>query len=66
MAFAGAMFSVGLGGEYDLGGQTALLLGIYYNRSLFDNINADGQRVLGEKGNTYRFDYVNLKIGVLF
>ncbi len=66
VAFGGVMFSIGLGGEYDLGGQTALLLGIYYNRSLFDNISADGQRVLGNKGNTYRFDYVNLKVGVLF
>lgn len=61
---AGAMFAVGLGGEYDLGGQTALLLGVYYNRSLIDNLNPTAPGDIQQ--NSYRFDYVNLKIGVLF
>lgn len=62
--FAAVMFSIGLGGEYDLGGATSLLLGVYYNRSLFDNLNSDAPGDLGAY--TYRFDYVNLKLGVLF
>lgn len=61
---AGAMFSVGLGGEYDLGGQTALLVGIYYNRSLLDNLNPNAPGSITD--NSYRFDYINLKLGVLF
>lgn len=61
---AGAMFTVGLGGEYDLGGQTALLLGVYYNRSLIDNLNPAAPGDIQQ--NSYRFDYVNLKLGVLF
>ncbi len=61
---AGAMFTVGLGGEYDLGGQTAVLLGVYYNRSLFDNLNPKAPGSIDQ--NSFRFDYVNLKLGVLF
>lgn len=59
----GGLFSIGLGGEYDLGGQTSLLLGLYYNHSLFDNLKAGAP---GDNLHSYHFDYVNLKIGVLF
>ncbi|MDZ7847819.1 MAG: porin family protein [Owenweeksia sp.] len=58
------MFSIGGGAEYSLGGSTALFAGIYYNRSLFDNLN-DNQP-LSDKLSNYRFDYVSLKVGVLF
>lgn len=63
------MFSVGLGTEYSLGGNTSLVAGLYYNRSLADNLK-DGQEYRAESGVDtkyhYRFDYVNLKIGILF
>lgn len=64
--FAEAMFTIGLGTEYSLGGGTSLLAGIYYNRSLFDNINAYEAQTGASKEYNYRFDYVNLKLGVLF
>lgn len=64
LTFAGVMFSIGLGTEYDLGGSTALLAGIYYNRSLFDNLTKDAPG--NRSAYSYRFDYVNLKLGVLF
>lgn len=60
-----AMFIIGLGSEYSLGGQTALLAGLYYNRSLVDNLN-NGKNPFVEKKYNYRFDYVNLKVGILF
>lgn len=60
------MFSIGLGGEYNLGGNTSLVAGLYYNRSLADNIKTSGGTLGTEKKYGYRFDYVNLKVGVLF
>lgn len=58
------MFTIGLGTEYSLGGKTALVAGLYYNRSLIDNLNNNSQFV--EKSENYRFDFVSLKVGVLF
>ena len=61
-----AMFAIGGGIEYNLGGNTAIIAGLYYNRSLFNNLN-DNDHFTEEVNNyTYRFDYVNLKVGVLF
>ena len=62
--WGGLQFAIGLGGEYDLGGSTSLLLGLYYNRALINSLKsaAPGQ----SSDFTYRFDYVNLKLGVLF
>lgn len=58
------VFTVGLGAEYDLGGSTSVLAGIYYNRSLVDNLDNDFAE-LNDKY-SYRFDYVNLRLGFLF
>lgn len=58
------LFTVGAGTEYDLGGQTSIMAGIYYNRSLIDNIDNDYSAIRDKY--TYRFDYVNLRIGFLF
>ena len=60
------MFSIGIGGEYSLGGNTALVAGLYYNRSLADNVKTKGGIIGNEKRYGYRFDYVNLKLGILF
>lgn len=59
-----AMFSIGAGAEYSLGGSTSLIAGIIYNRSLGDNLNEDDSRV--SDSYTYRFDYVSLRIGIFF
>lgn len=58
------VFRFGLGAEYDLGGSSAILAGINYNRSLFDNIRDDDPRLSSQ--NTYRFDYIALTLGFLF
>lgn len=60
------MFSIGIGGEYSLGGNTALVAGLYYNRSLADNVKTKNGIIGNEKKYGYRFDYVNLKLGILF
>ncbi len=60
----GLTFIFGAGAEYSLGSRSALLLGIDYNRSLFDNLIDNDSRL--EEEYTYRFDYVNLTIGFLF
>ncbi|AEV33797.1 hypothetical protein Oweho_2837 [Owenweeksia hongkongensis DSM 17368] len=60
------MFSIGLGGEYNLGGNTSLVAGLYYNRSLADNVKTSGGTLGTEKKYGYRFDYINLKVGILF
>jgi hypothetical protein len=57
-------FVFGFGTEYSLGGQSAILVGIDYNRSLFDNLIDDDPRL--SKNATYRFDYINLTLGFLF
>lgn len=62
---ANVMFTIGVGTEYSLGGQTSLLLGLYYNRSLIDNLN-NYSEIGTQKKYSYRFDYVSLKLGVLF
>lgn len=63
-----AMFQVGAGVEYALGGNTSLLAGIYYNRSLVDNIEDDLDNFdeFTSSDYEYRFDYVSLRLGVLF
>lgn len=58
------IFRFGLGTEYDLGGSSAIVLGLNYNRSLFDNLKADDPRLSTKY--TYRFDYVALTMGFLF
>lgn len=60
------MFSIGLGGEYNLGGNTSVIAGLYYNRSLTDNIKTTEGTLGTQKKYGYRFDYVNLKLGILF
>jgi len=60
------MFSIGIGGEYSLGGSTGLVAGVYYNRSLADNIENNGELLGTQKKYNYRFDYINLKVGILF
>jgi len=63
-----AMFQLGAGVEYNLGGNTSLLAGIYYNRSLIDNIedDLDNFSEFTDSQYEYRFDYVSLRLGVLF
>lgn len=61
------VFTIGGGTEYSLGGKTSLVAGIYYNRSLNDNINDDDGDIPGiDEDNSFRFDFVSLKLGVLF
>lgn len=62
--FFNTIFRFGFGTEYDLGGSSALVLGLNYNRSLFDNLKADDPRLSSKY--TYRFDYVALSMGFLF
>ncbi len=70
VAFADFIFSVGLGAEYHLGGQTYLLLGVYYNHSLSDILKKDkaqdANKLWDVEKYNYRFNYVGLKVGVLF
>ncbi len=66
--FFNALFTIGLGGEYNLGGSTSLTAGLYYNRSLIDNLE-DDLDVMGDLTSgsyEYRFDYVSLRVGILF
>lgn len=62
--FFNATFHFGFGAEYDLGGSSALSLGLSYNRSLLDNLSADDPR-LNSRYN-YRFDFVAVQVGFLF
>jgi opacity protein-like surface antigen len=57
-------FAIGGGVEYSLGGSTSLLLGINYNRSLFNNLSDDNS-VLNENS-SYRFDHVGITVGIIF
>jgi hypothetical protein len=59
-----ASFLFGAGAEYSLGSSSAIVVGIDYHRSLFDNL-VDDNPGLQDKYN-YRFDYLNLTIGFLF
>jgi len=60
-----ATFRIGMGMEYDLGGQTKLLGRLQYNRALTDNLLDDEDSRLSDQSN-YRFDYVSLSVGILF
>lgn len=60
-----ATFRIGLGLEYDLGGQTKVLSRLQYHRALTDNLLDEEDRRLNEQSN-YRFDYVSLSLGILF
>jgi hypothetical protein len=60
-----ATFRIGLGVEYDLGGQTKLLGRLQYHRALSDNLIDDQDSRLNEQS-VYRFDYVSLSVGILF
>jgi hypothetical protein len=62
--FFNTLFRFGLGLEYSLGGESSLLVGLNYNRSLIDNIKAEDPRLTKEFD--YRFDYVALTVGFLF
>ena len=62
--FFNTLFRFGIGAEYSLGGESTVLLGITYNRSLFDNIKDDAPRLSNKY--TYRLDYVALTVGFLF
>lgn len=60
-----ATFRIGMGMEYDLGGQTKLLGRLQYHRALTDNLLSDEDPRLSDQFN-YRFDYVSLSVGILF
>ena len=64
--FFNAMFVIGAGMEYSLGGNTSLIGGIYYNQSLLNNLSKDPAYTLIDKDKVYRFDYVCLQVGILF
>ncbi len=66
--FFNAMFTIGAGMEYNLGGNTSLVAGIYYNQSLINNLSKDPVYPLIniEDDRVYRFDYISLQVGVLF
>jgi len=59
-----AMFVIGGGAEYSLGGNTRLVLGVNYNRSLIDNLRDEDPRL--DESYYYRFDYVELSLGIIF
>lgn len=60
-----ATFRIGMGAEYDLGGQTKLLGRLQYHRALSNNLISD-QDVRLDEQYLYRFDYVSLTVGILF
>lgn len=64
--FFNAMFSIGAGMEYSLGGNTSLIGGIYYNQSLLNNLSKDPVYGLIDKDKVYRFDYISVQVGILF
>lgn len=64
--FFNAMFIIGAGMEYNLGGNTSVVGGIYYHRSLIDNLIEDDNHLLVNNSSVYRFDYVSLQLGILF
>lgn len=57
-------FIFSLGSEYSLGGDTKVFAELQYNRALTDDIRDDAARY--SSNNNYRFDYVALKLGILF
>lgn len=60
-----ATFRIGMGMEYDLGGQTRILGRLQYHRALSDNLIDDVDNRLNDQSN-YRFDYISLSVGILF
>lgn len=60
-----ATFRIGMGVEYDLGGDTRLLGRLQYHRALTDNLLDSEDVRLNEQSN-HRFDYVSLTVGILF
>lgn len=64
--FFNAMFVIGAGMEYSLGGNTSLIGGIYYHQSLLNNLSKDPVYDLIDKNKTYRFDYISVQFGILF
>lgn len=60
-----ANFRIGIGVEYDLGGDTRLLGRVQYHRALSNNLLASEDARLDEQYQ-YRFDYISLSIGVIF
>lgn len=64
--FFNAMFVIGAGMEYSLGGNTSLTAGIFYNQSLLNNLSKDPVYELIDEDKVYRFDYVSVQVGILF
>lgn len=64
MAPIGVAFRIGAGLEYEIFGNSALVVGITYNHSLADNLRDEDIRIA--KGTAYRFKYVSLTLGFLF
>lgn len=60
-----ANFRIGIGMEYDLGGDTRLLGRLQYHRALANNLLASEDARLDEQYQ-YRFDYISLSVGVIF
>lgn len=60
----GASFRIGGGMEYEVFGNSAIVVGINYNHSLWDNIR-DEDPAIGKNG-SHRFRYVSLTLGFLF
>lgn len=59
-----ASFIVGIGVEYSLGGTSAIIASIEYQKSLIDNLSEDDDRIASNRN--YRFDTIGLKLGLLF
>ncbi len=59
-----ALFIIGGGFEYSLGGESRIVFGIDYNKSLLDNLIDDDPRL--EENYYYRFDYITFSFGFLF
>ena len=66
VSFFNAMFCIGAGMEYSLGGNTSLVGGIYYNRSLINNLVINDNTPIVDDQFVYRLDYINVQVGILF
>lgn len=60
----GASFRIGGGMEYEVFGNSAVVIGINYNHSLADNLK-DADPSIGKNG-SHRFRYISLTLGFLF
>lgn len=62
--FLNTLMEVGGGIEYNIGGQSRIVAGLFYTQCLFDSIRDEDPRL--SEDNNYRFNSVMLTLGILF